>query len=144
MSAPAYRNLREMLKCEEDYRQFPYRCPAGRLTVGYGRNLEARGVTEFESNFMLSEDMNFYRRQAVEAFAWFNLIDVVRQDVIVAMAFQMGIDGVKEFAKMIEALRFNNYAEASREMLDSKWAREQTPSRASRMAEIMLTGKYPG
>jgi lysozyme len=142
MSEPKYKNLRELLKFEEGFRAHPYKCTEGRVTLGYGRNLEARGVSEFEAALMLSEDMAHFRKEATAAFAWFNLIDVVRQDVITAMCFQLGTKGVAQFKNMIAAVRVHDYEKAAKEMLNSAWYR-QTPGRAKRMAEMMRTGKYP-
>jgi len=34
-----------------------YRCPAGKLTVGIGRNLEDKGITEEEALFLLRNDI---------------------------------------------------------------------------------------
>lgn len=143
MREPVYKNLRELLKFEEGLRLKPYKCTAGRLTVGYGRNLDDRGISEFEANLMLSNDMADVRAEATREFAWFNLIDVVRQDVVVAMIFQLGLARFKGFKGAIEAIRVHDYARAADEMLDSAWAK-QTPGRAERMARMMRTGKYPG
>lgn len=38
------------------------------------------------------------------------------------MTFNMGEGGVYKFAKMWESLKVNNYAEAARQVLDSKYA----------------------
>jgi len=62
-----------------------------------------------------------------------------RQDVLVEMTYQMGIDGLLKFKNMIQALVGKNYDRASREMLDSIWAR-QTPERAKELANKMLKG----
>ncbi len=58
------------------------------------------------------------------------------------MAFQLGVNGVANFKKMIAALIARDYAAAAREMLDSNWAKVQTPARAQRMAEMMRTGVW--
>lgn len=57
--------------------------------------------------------------------------------VLTCMTFQMGYAGVRLFKKMLAALEENDYAKAADEMLDSTWAREQTPARAQRLADVM-------
>ena len=41
------------IAAEEGYRQFPYRCTAGKLTIGYGFNLDDTGLSEPESAAIL-------------------------------------------------------------------------------------------
>ena len=52
------------------------------------------------------------------------------------MAYQLGVNGVLKFKKMIEALRSKDYKEASKQGLDSLWAK-QTPQRANRLMKRM-------
>lgn len=61
----------------------------------------------------------------------------VRQRAILNMAFQLGVDGVLKFRRMIAALDRGDYARAAIEALDSKWAKEDTPQRAARVAKSL-------
>jgi lysozyme len=70
---------------------------------------------------------------------WRSLCDV-RQDVILNMAFQLGVRGVLDFKHFCASAAAHEYADASFHMLDSDWAREQTPRRAHRLAEQFRTG----
>lgn len=58
------------------------------------------------------------------------------QVVVCAMIFQMGKRGVSKFKKMISAINNRDYELASKEMLDSHWAR-QTPHRAQAMSLLI-------
>lgn len=64
-----------------------------------------------------------------------------RTDVLLSMAYQLGVDGVSQFKNMLNAIAEKNFAEAANAMLTSLWAR-QTPGRARRHAEVMRTGTY--
>jgi lysozyme len=55
------------------------------------------------------------------------------------MAYQMGVDGVLKFKKMMIALQAENYEAAYKEALNSKWA-QQTPERAQRVALLIRNG----
>jgi lysozyme len=57
------------------------------------------------------------------------------------MAFQLGINGFLQFRMMRQALSRCDWLAARNEALDSLWAR-QTPNRARRVAEQILTGEY--
>ena len=58
------------------------------------------------------------------------------------MAFQMGLAGLLSFKRTLASIAAGDYEQASREMLDSKWA-SQTPKRAQRTAYMMRYGKFP-
>ena len=68
---------------------------------------------------------------------WFAFQPEDVQGVIVEMVFQMGFVGTMKFKKMVGHLKQRNYEGASEEMLDSKWARSDSPNRARRLAQIM-------
>jgi lysozyme len=56
------------------------------------------------------------------------------------MIFNLGLYGVLGFKRMLAALREKDYLKASKEMLDSKWAK-QVGYRAKKLASIMALGK---
>jgi len=128
--------LIERLKKHEGFRSKPYRCPAGKLTIGYGRNIQDNGITKAEALFLLTEDVKRCRAECERAFSWFKDIDQTRQDVIVELDFNMGLDRLKTFKKMLAACARKDYEAASKEMLDSLWAR-QVGERSETLAAIM-------
>lgn len=128
--------LLDRLKKHEGFRSKPYRCPAGKLTIGYGRNIEDNGITEAEASFLLVEDVKKCRAECQKSFAWFGDMDRDRQDVIVELDFNMGLKRLLGFKKMLAACARKDYEAAAREMLDSLWAR-QVGKRAQTLAAIM-------
>ena len=56
---------------------------------------------------------------------------------MIEMSFQMGIRGVSKFRKMLVAMEKADWEEAAKEMLDSKWAKKDSPQRANRLADIV-------
>jgi len=132
--------LIEQLKVHEGLRLKPYHCTEGYLTIGYGRNLETNGITEAEAEMLLANDVF----KVMEQLADHGLLQdhtKPRQDVLINMAFQMGVSGLLKFKKMILALDERRYYQAAKEMLDSRWAK-QTPNRANELAKQMRTGVY--
>jgi len=69
---------------------------------------------------------------------WRNLNDA-RQDVLVNMAFNLGVRGLLQFRHTLEAIQGGVFGLASAGMLGSQWA-TQVGGRARRLAEIMETG----
>ena len=128
--------LIETLKRHEGLRLKVYTCPAGKLTVGYGRNLEDRGITEEEADYLLINDIRCVEDALVRALPCFEKLPEAAQEVLINMGFQMGVAGVLGFRKTLEHLKGGRYHEASFEMLNSSWAM-QTPRRAGELAEII-------
>ena len=117
----------------------PYYCTAGKLTIGYGRNLEAIGITDDEAEGMLRSDITTAHKYAEMLVDNWSLLSELRQEVLTEMVFQLGFKGTSRFKKMLEAIEANDFTTAGIEMLDSRWAK-QTPGRARRLAENMTNG----
>lgn len=114
----------------------PYKCPAGKLTIGVGRNLEDVGITKEEAMFLLENDLDRCHQECLRSFFWYKDLDVDRQGVIQEMCFNLGLARLKTFKKMLLACEIGNYELAAREMLSSLWAR-QVGKRAETLANIM-------
>ena len=131
--------LRSQLERHEGLRLKPYRDTVGKLTVGYGRNLEDVGISRDEADFMLDNDIDQVERY-LKTVDEYNELDSVRQTVLMNMCFNVGFRGLMGFRKMWAAIARKDYAEAARQMLDSKWHR-QVGNRAQELAQIMRTGE---
>lgn len=129
----------ELIKKHEGLRLKPYVCSAGKLTIGYGRNLEDNGITLSEAEQMLSNDIQHCYAACVK-FPFWNKLNEARQAVLLDMCFNLGITRMKTFKKMLAALEVGAYHRAAKEMLDSAWAM-QVKTRATELSEIMKTGQ---
>ena len=131
--------LLDQLKRDEGLRLKPYKCTAGKLTIGFGRNLEDVGISEQEAELMLMEDI---RNVAIELAdnRIYEKLDDARQTVLANMAFNLGMSRLGKFKKMWAALSRQDYQKAADEMMDSRWAR-QVGVRAKRLEAIMRTGE---
>lgn len=127
------------IKLDEGFRAKAYTCSAGKLTIGYGRNIEDNGVTEEEAERMLLSDVNASYNELRRHFKWFPVLAARRQGVLINMCFNMGMPTLLKFEKMFTAIREGDYNEAAAQMLDSKWAK-QVGERAERLAEEMRLG----
>lgn len=164
------RKLIELLKKHEGrsgrlvggvFRHFPYECPAGKLTVGYGRNLEDVGISDFEeealgldpdwrnkgigeieAEILLCADIAKAHNQAFGAYPWYDGLDDVRKAVVISMVFNLGFRGFMGFRNTIAAMRAGDFEEASRRMRQSKWA-TQVGKRSWELAVMMRSGQWP-
>ena len=130
----------EQLKRHEGFEPHPYRCTAGKLTIGYGRNLDAVPLTETEAEMLLLNDLARARFLCRHAFPGYGALSRERQGVVVNMVFNMGLRRVLGFKRMVACLQVRDYPGAAREMLDSKWA-AQVGARADELAEQMRENK---
>ena len=134
-------NVIEQLKKHEGLSLKPYQCTANKTTIGYGRNLEAKGITEVEANFMLAEDVSFFSEELSKKLYYFDNLNDARQAVLINMAFNLGVEGLMKFKMTLSYIKNQYYEQASVEMMDSKWA-IQVGNRAYELSEQMKTGYF--
>lgn len=131
--------VKERLRKEEGLRLKPYRCSAGKLTIGYGRNIEDNGISIGEAEFMLDNDVKSVIQQLSVKIPWINTLTENRQVVLVDMAFNLGIGGLLLFKNTLAIIQKGEYEAAAKAMLQSKWA-TQVGNRAKALSELMRLG----
>lgn len=117
----------------------PYRCTAGHLTIGIGRNLDDRGITEDEARFLCQNDVDIVEQELTRKFPFIVGFGDVRIRVLLDMAFNLGVPRLSAFSNMWAALEEGDFKQAAVEMLDSRWAR-QVGQRATNLSQMMETG----
>ena len=139
------------LKRDEGFRSKPYmdccgqywrecRCDVkGRLTIGYGRNLDDVGLTQLEAEVLLDHDVVNAEQEAIKSFDWYPTLSEARQRVVANMIFNLGIGKFRGFGATIAAIKAKDFTKASMQMLASRWA-GQVGSRAARLARQMRDG----
>ena len=130
------------LRLHEGERLRPYRCTAGKLTIGVGCNLEDRGITAEESAMLLSNDISREERELLAVLPWVAKLSEVRQRVLLDMSFNLGLQGLLAFKRTLAAIQAGQYQQAAGMMLESLWAR-QVGQRAQRLSQMMATGQVP-
>lgn len=140
-------NIHDWLRQEEGFRGKPYRCSAGKLTIGYGRNLEDVGISSTEADQLLLHDVTVAELGLATLLGTTLTEDVrmvypIRYQALVQMSFQLGISRLSGFKRMLGAVKQGYWDYASVEALDSKWAREDTPERAKRVAHAIRYNEY--
>mgnify|MGYP001598344392 CR=1 FL=1 len=130
--------LINQLKLHEGVEKFPYRDTVGKLTIGVGRNLTDVGLRDHEIDLLLDTDITLVVDEA-EQYHWFEALTDNRKLVVVDMLFNLGKSRFEKFSKMITAIEAADWAEASEQMLSSRWAR-QVGGRATTLATMMLNG----
>jgi len=153
--------LEQQLIHHEGLRLMPYRCTAGALTIGVGRNLDAKGIRPFEIRdvfsgvqpnlskgitkqqalALLASDIQDARRDVKTLLPHVESMPAQIQNVLVDMAFNLGRVRLSKFVTTLKLFAEGNYPEASRQMLKSRWA-SQVGNRAIRLAAMTMFVKY--
>lgn len=131
-------DIKSILLRDEGLVLRPYKDQNGHLTIGIGRNLDAKGISKDEAFMMLDNDINEATAHASE-FPWFHLLSDNRKAVIVCMIFNLGMEKFQAFRRMIAALAVGDNELAAQEMMDSTWA-HQVGERAERLKKMMQEG----
>jgi len=126
------------LEWAEGRRNFPYQDSVGKTSIGVGRNLDDKGLSDDEIGILLENDINDAVRSASSMSYWDSLTPN-RQLVVADMVFNMGLRRFKGFIKTNAALERGDWDEAAREMVDSRWFR-QTGRRSRKLVAMMIFG----
>lgn len=138
-------DLLTQLKRDEGERASAYQDSLGYWTVGIGTCIDARkacGLTQEEMEMLANNRIEIARAKLREEYPWTATLDEVRLSALLNMAYEMGIDGLGQFRNMLGAMEQKLFGAAAHEMLDSLWARVQSPARAQRLAQQILTGVW--
>lgn len=136
-----YNRLTLTLKRHEGLVLKPYQCTSGKLTIGIGRNLEDQGITEHEAYMLLQADILRCEKEVLAHIPCYKKLNEARQEVLVNMCFNLGIKGLLSFKKFLTALTKQDFMTASKEMLNSQWAK-QVGERAIELSDVIKTGSW--
>lgn len=157
--------MKAQLILHEGIRLKPYKCTAGKWTIGVGYNYQDRGLEELEEIIgrkfdpsvgitrsealrVLDIDISRYEAATRKALgpAYYDKLNEVRQRVCVDMAFNLGYRALS-FKNTIAAVKRGDYALAAYNMMKSLWATQvgdgpgKRYDRAERLSDMMLTGR---
>jgi lysozyme len=98
-------------------------------------------ISNEQADELFTQDLAEHNRELDEVLPWTTALDPVRRAVLQDMYFNMRRK-VLEFKNTLTCIRLGKWADASSNMLRSKWA-VQVGKRATRLAEMVRTGQWP-
>ena len=163
MTEALMNRIKAQLVRHEGLRLKPYRCTAGKLTIGVGRNLSDRGISQKEAYTMLERDIKDCEQWLIDEIPEvYNNLDEVRQSVLLNMCISipqsrynsnglrpcaslrepcyLGIKGLLGFNNTLAFIKAGDWERAANNMLASKWAK-QVGMRAIELSEMMRKGQ---
>ena len=133
-------NLKEMIARHEGYEPRVYKCTNGYDTIGYGFAIKDLYMDKEVADLILDQKIREMLNRILGDKDWGNWFPEKPQkiqEVLINMIFQIGFSGVKKFRKTIQYIKDDNFLMAGEEMLDSKWAKSDSPNRAKELSEIV-------
>jgi len=132
------KDVKKLLIKHEGLELHPYKCTAGKWSIGIGRNLNSKGITQEEALHLFNNDVNQCTKDLMFSFFPNQFLSFPEsiQSVLINMRFQLGHTRLKKFKKMLVAFRNEDYAEAAIQMEDSHWF-SQVPKRAKELITIV-------
>ena len=129
-------DLLEAVKLSEGFRDRVYKDTLGIDTIGYGFAIKDLVLDEDIAEMILRRKLDNLIDRVNKRFKFVKDLPHAAQDVMYEMCYQLGVTGVSKFKKTLLYLENKEFRMASKEMLDSRWAK-QTPNRAKRLSNII-------
>lgn len=128
--------LLQQIKEHEGLRLFPYKCPAGKLTIGYGHNLQDNGLSKSACEYILYDDIDEAKRNLRTIFGneFFENLSKNKKIALIDMMFNLGMIKFLTFKRFIFAVETQNWDNASYEIIHSR-AYEQNKKRYKKLSE---------
>lgn len=142
---------KKQLRFDEGEELKVYFCTSKKATIGVGRNLEDKGLTKEESDYLFNNDVQEVVEKLVKAdqgkidhaknkggdhLSFFIEQPEEIQSVLINMGFNLGVAVLLKFKKTLNFIGQRRFDIASVEMLDSKWA-DQVGPRALRLSKVV-------
>lgn len=133
----------KMLLVDEGLRLKPYRCTAGKLTIGYGRNLDDVGISREVAYMMLQEDLQIAEKACKRIFPeLFDQWGENRRLGWINLAFNLGYNRLMQFRNTLRAARIEDWAEVEKGLRGSLWFK-QVGKRAERVIGMVCHETFP-
>jgi lysozyme len=128
-------------------RLFPYRDGKGIQTIGIGRNLDQRGISDAEALQLLDNDIAEHLALLDRELPWWKDMDGVRQIAFANLAFNLGVGPTSEqpdgklltFHETLAAFKARDYQTAANHLSVTLWA-QQVGERATRLISVFRSG----
>ena len=143
------------LKRDEGVVLHTYKDSLGLKTIGTGHLVDKKGgiplrkiigedkdkISMEENDYILQYDIGRVSKDLYSRLPWLKDKPDNVQKSLVNMAFNLGVDGLLKFKNTLKSIKNDEYTNASRGMLNSKWA-GQVGNRATRLASIVASTEY--
>lgn len=138
------KNLKECLTEHEGSKRFAYKDTLGNITIGVGRCLSKQsgsGLSDDEIDYLLTNDIDRCRKE-LTGHSFFDCQDSVRQEALIEICFNMGINHLLGFVNALDAMAVNDYPRAIKCFRNSLWASQIGKLRLDNLMSRIDKGIY--
>ena len=132
--------LKQTLIIDEGLKLKLYLDHLGIESIGVGRNLRDRGISEETAMQMLDEDIEIVQHELSQNLPFYDEMPEAVQLALCNLCFNMGISRLLQFKKTLQHLKNKEFGKASDELLDSRYA-TQLPNRSKRVADLIRSAE---
>ena len=133
-------NIYEQLKRDEGVERAMYRDSLGNPTIGVG-HLLTNPLSDRAIQVLLEDDVRVASETLTTRCPWVTTLSDARRGVFLNLTFNMGIDGLLGFQKMLRAAQAGSWDVAAAELLHSVYAK-QVGDRAVRLATQLREDRW--
>jgi len=121
----------------------PGKTVRGWVTIGYGRNLIGRGITQAEADYLLTNDMDAVERELDQRMAYWRQWSPARQFAIAEITFNMGVAPfVAGWPNTVAHLKAGLFSSAAARLSASKWRKQVGDGRAVPLIRMIQFGEF--
>lgn len=139
MNATEFQKSVELAKKFEGLSLKAYRCPAGVLTIGFGRNIQENGISKEEAELLLRNDLNRVWQEALTLFPEMESWTPNRRLAIIDMMFNLGLTKFRKFVNTIKYIKSGNWDLAAQNASKSLWY-TQVGKRSKQIVKMIKEG----
>lgn len=133
------------VKLSESCRLVAYQDTLGFWTVGWGHKVPNPCTwSQDQADKQLLLDLSNAEGQAAALPEWRFLDTDARQNAVIELVFNMGSSHWRMFAKARHAICISDWQGAHDGLLNSVWATQVHETRANRLADYLLNGRFNG
>jgi GH24 family phage-related lysozyme (muramidase) len=112
----------------------------GNITIGIGRNLTARGLSEDEKEYLLANDIADNEAECLELLPWLQSLDIARYQAILDICFNIGAANfARKWPNTIALIQARQWGAVASALRGSLW-HQQVGARADHIINIIETG----
>ena len=130
-------DLQQMLLHQEGKQPKPYLDMRQKWTIGIGRNLTDKGLSDDEIMHLFNNDIADAIDDVRHVCSIYDQLSRARQMVLISLAFNLGRDKLSKFVRFLGAIHREAWDQAADEILDSDAARKDAPARYATLARMM-------
>ena len=139
----SYQNLKKRIKKNEGFSLKPYKDQLGFFTIGFGHLILSNEKYLLEKKINKIELEKIFIKDFDKALKNFNFFlkhfssNTNDSELLIEMVFQIGIEGVLKFKKLLHNMIKGNKHLVCFEIMNSLWYK-QTPSRVKNLVSVFL------